>query len=94
MFMLQMSMASRFIVFLVLNIGILNIWSHVYNCCCSPMIPFCSMMRHDSLEEHFVLHGKMIWVSHSEGERCFVTLCGHCLSVALMVGNVFPVSFN
>lgn len=53
------------------------------------MMHFCSVMHHDSLGGHFVLPGKMMWVPHSEGGRCYVIFCGHCLSVVLLVGYVF-----
>lgn len=49
---------------------------------------FCSVMHHDSLGDHFVLPGKMMWVPHSENEGCSVTFCGCCLSVALLVSDV------
>lgn len=43
---------------------------------------FCE--AHDSLGEHCVLLGRMMWAFHSEGEGYFVTLCAHRLSVALL----------
>lgn len=55
----------------------------------SPLKHFCSVMLHDSLGDHFVLPGKMMWVPHSEDEEYSVTFCGCCLSVALLVGYVF-----